>query len=156
LRFHRIPADPDKICHEFGLSGRVDAEGIVRAARAMGVKARRAQVSPDRLQRITFPAIAEAPDGTFVVVGAASAVKALLQVPGQRPEALTLEEFALRTTGWMVLLTPRAQLAGERRKFDFSWFIPSIVKYRRMFGEVLVASLFLQVFGLVTPLFFQV
>jgi subfamily B ATP-binding cassette protein HlyB/CyaB len=29
-------------------------------------------------------------------------------------------------------------------------------KYRRLLGEVLVASFFLQLFGLVTPLFFQV
>ena len=42
------------------------------------------------------------------------------------------------------------------RSFDFSWFIPSIVKYRRLFGEVLVVSLFLQLFALVSPLFFQV
>ena len=29
-------------------------------------------------------------------------------------------------------------------------------KYRRLLGEVLIASFFLQLFGLVTPLFFQV
>ncbi|MEP7301979.1 MAG: type I secretion system permease/ATPase, partial [Caldimonas sp.] len=38
----------------------------------------------------------------------------------------------------------------------FSWFIPSLVKYRRLFGEVLLVSLFLQLFALVSPLFFQV
>ncbi|MEH6467654.1 MAG: type I secretion system permease/ATPase, partial [Porticoccus sp.] len=42
------------------------------------------------------------------------------------------------------------------REFNLSWFIPSLVKYRKMFGEVIVASFFLQLFALVTPLFFQV
>lgn len=55
-----------------------------------------------------------------------------------------------------MLTTRRAQIAGEDRKFDITWFIPAVVKYRRMFGEVLTASFFLQVFGLITPLFFQV
>src|SRR5205807_4239129 len=36
------------------------------------------------------------------------------------------------------------------------WFLGAIHKYRRMLGEVLVASFFLQVFALISPLFFQV
>ena len=41
-------------------------------------------------------------------------------------------------------------------KFDFSWFIPAIVKYRTFLGEVFVASFVLQLFALLTPLFTQV
>ena len=41
-------------------------------------------------------------------------------------------------------------------KFDFTWFIPAIMKYRRLLGEVLLVSFVLQLFALVTPLFFQV
>jgi ATP-binding cassette, subfamily B, bacterial HlyB/CyaB len=47
-------------------------------------------------------------------------------------------------------------LAGELAKFDFSWFIPAMVKYRKLLGEVLLISFMLQLFGLVSPLFFQV
>ena len=56
----------------------------------------------------------------------------------------------------MVLLTRRAALQAPWRKFDFSWFIPAILKYRRLLVEVLLASLVLQLFALVTPIFFQV
>ncbi|EMX2467912.1 enterohemolysin T1SS ABC transporter permease/ATPase EhxB, partial [Escherichia coli] len=41
-------------------------------------------------------------------------------------------------------------------KFDFSWFIPSVVKYRRILLEVLTVSAFIQFLALITPLFFQV
>ncbi len=41
-------------------------------------------------------------------------------------------------------------------RFDFSWFIPSVVKYRHLLGEVLLLSFVLQLIGLATPLFFQV
>src|SRR5205085_5032685 len=37
-----------------------------------------------------------------------------------------------------------------------TWFMGAIHKYRHMLGEVLVASFFLQLFALVSPLFFQV
>jgi subfamily B ATP-binding cassette protein HlyB/CyaB len=47
-------------------------------------------------------------------------------------------------------------MAGALAKFDFSWFIPALVKYRKLLGEVLLISFMLQLFGLVSPLFFQV
>jgi subfamily B ATP-binding cassette protein HlyB/CyaB len=56
----------------------------------------------------------------------------------------------------MILLASRASVAGELARFDFTWFVPALVKYRKLLGEVLVTSLFIQLFALVTPLFFQV
>ena len=50
----------------------------------------------------------------------------------------------------------RAGLADIARRFDITWFMGAIHKYRRLLGEVLVASFFLQLFGLISPLFFQV
>jgi ATP-binding cassette, subfamily B, bacterial HlyB/CyaB len=37
-----------------------------------------------------------------------------------------------------------------------TWFLQAIYKYRRILSEVLIASFFLQLFALVTPIFFQV
>ncbi|EFN7755933.1 type I secretion system permease/ATPase, partial [Escherichia coli] len=54
------------------------------------------------------------------------------------------------------LITSRASVTGELSKFDFTWFIPAIIKYRKIFIETLVASLFLQLLALISPLFFQV
>src|SRR5262249_7353206 len=59
-------------------------------------------------------------------------------------------------SGRLVLVTSRARLAGPDRPFGFSWFIPAIVKYRRVLGEALLGSAFVQIFGLVSPLLFQV
>jgi len=56
----------------------------------------------------------------------------------------------------LILFTSRASLAGEMAKFDFTWFIPAIVKYRRLLLEVLLVSFVIQFFALITPLFFQV
>src|SRR6202045_1793655 len=50
----------------------------------------------------------------------------------------------------------RASLVDVARRFDVTWFLQAMHKYRRLLGEVLIASFFLQLFALVTPLFFQV
>ena len=68
----------------------------------------------------------------------------------------SLDAFQLAWSGQLILVTSRASLAGELAKFDFSWFIPSLVKHRKLLAEVLLVSSFLQLMGLVTPLFFQV
>jgi len=69
---------------------------------------------------------------------------------------MTREEFEAIWNREIVLMARRAGLADLSRRFDITWFLGAIHKYRRLLGEVLVASFFLQVFALVSPLFFQV
>src|SRR6476620_2945970 len=53
-------------------------------------------------------------------------------------------------------MTKRAALTDLARQFDITWFLGAINKYRYLLSEVLLASFFLQLFALVSPLFFQV
>ena len=157
LRFLKLPADPAQIRHDHAPDGKaLDSIALVRAARSLGVKARAVKVKPSRLEKAALPAIAEAQDGSYFVLARVAESKALVHRPGQRPETISLAELEKRWTRRVIFLTRRAQLAGEERRFDFTWFIPAIYKYRRLFAEVLTASFFLQLFGLVSPLFFQV
>src|SRR5262249_23645618 len=54
------------------------------------------------------------------------------------------------------VLLGRAGLADVTRRFDITWFLGAIHKYRYLLSEVLLASFFLQLIALVSPLFFQV
>src|SRR5262249_15863970 len=65
-------------------------------------------------------------------------------------------QFEAQWTGRLVLMTRRASLGELARRFDVTWFLHAMQKYRRLFTEVVVASFFLQLFALVTPLFFRV
>ena len=59
--------------------------------------------------------------------------------------------------GWSPFPDEHArELADLSRHFGISWFVGAIHKYRHLLGEVLLASFFLQLFALVSPLFFQV
>lgn len=157
LRFLKLPADPAQIRHDHAPDGQpLDNIALVRAAKSLGVKARAVKVKPRRLEKAALPAIAEASDGSYFVLARVGQGQVLIHRPGQRPETISLEELEQRWTRRLIFLTRRAQLAGEERRFDFTWFIPAIYKYRKLFGEVLTASFFLQLFGLASPLFFQV
>ena len=129
---------------------------LVRAARRLGLKARSVQSSPERLGKVPLPAIAELRDGGFAVLARVSEGRVLVQEGARPPRLLGLDELRTLWTGGLVLLARRAAPAAAEHRFDLTWFIPPVVKYRRLFAEVLVVSFFLQLFALVTPLFFQV
>ena len=83
--------------------------------------------------------------------------KVLVQSPlAPRPALMTRAEFTAVWDGGLILMTRRAGLSDVTRRFDITWFLGAIHKYRHLLGEVLVASFFLQLFALVSPLFFQV
>ncbi|MCG8567055.1 MAG: cysteine peptidase family C39 domain-containing protein, partial [Desulfobacterales bacterium] len=157
LQFHKKPADPEVLRHEFcPEGGDMDPLLMVRAAKKLGVKARRTTIKQDRLEKAVFPLVAHAKDETFFIIGAAREEKVLVQVPGERPLQINVDELWERWDGDAILITSRSFLSGGERKFDLSWFIPVVVKYRKIFKEVLLVSFFIQLFALVTPLFFQV
>mgnify|MGYP003670954692 CR=1 FL=1 len=157
-RFHRLPADARQLRHDLGLDGQTASErDVLRAAKTLGLKARAVTTTAERLPRLALPAIAALADGRFCVLAKASDDAVLLHDPAlSAPEQLTQAEFAERWSGRLLLITARASLVGVLRDFDITWFIPSLVRYRHLLGEVLLASFFLQVFALLTPLFFQV
>ncbi|WP_349617389.1 type I secretion system permease/ATPase [Azotobacter salinestris] len=157
-RFHNIAASPEQLVHEFAEDGRHFAQAeLLLAAKRLGLKAKSARSKVERLVHTPLPAIAASTDGRFFIVARIDDSKALIHDPlAQRPEVLSFEDLAARWSGELILIRSEASLAGELSKFDFTWFIPAIVKYRKLLGEVLLVSFVLQLFALVTPLFFQV
>jgi len=162
-RFHGVATEPDQLAHEFRVPGkRFDEQALLLASKRLGLQARAVTTRPERLARTPLPAIAQMKDGRFVILAKLESAeegagRVLVQSPEVgRPELLELADFAAAWSGRLILITSRATLAGDLRKFDFSWFIPAVVKYRKLLSEVLVVSLVLQLFALITPLFFQV
>ena len=157
-RLHGMPADPAQLKHHFGQSENHFTESeILRAAKSLGLKAKSISSSQERLRKTQLPVIAQHTDGHYFVLAQLAEDKVLIQDPlNQGPENLSIEEFQERWNDQLILITCRAGILGEIKKFDFSWFIPAILKYKKLLAEVLLASFFIQIFALITPLFFQV
>jgi ATP-binding cassette, subfamily B, bacterial HlyB/CyaB len=157
---YRIASDPFQMRHELGLGDRpTESDDIIRAAHLVGLKARRlSRVSPKRLASIPLPAMIGGKDGSFAVLAAGRerGVLRLLDPVQRGMREMKIEEIAEWSTGEVVLVTRRLGGAGaDPNTFSFTWFLPSIWRYRKALGDVFVASLFVQIFGLITPLFFQ-
>ena len=156
LRFNGVGADPEQIRHRFGGSPVGTAE-MLRLGKELGLKARATKSAWPRLANTPLPAIAALKDGGFLFLAKAGEDKVLVQSPSSpRPSLMTRAEFETAWDGRLVLMTRRAGLLDLSRHFDITWFLGAIYKYRRLLGEVMVASFFLQIFALVSPLFFQV
>ncbi|MBC7907999.1 MAG: type I secretion system permease/ATPase [Rhodospirillaceae bacterium] len=157
-KYFEKPGDYDQLKHRHGAPTELaDDIALVRYAKEIGFKASAMDSEWDRLARTPLPCIARGRDGGWFILGKVAEDKILIQDPlVGRPEQLTREELEARWDGRLMLVATRAQLAAMGAKFDLTWFIPAVVKYRKLFGEVLLASFFLQLFGLVSPLFFQV
>jgi subfamily B ATP-binding cassette protein HlyB/CyaB len=158
LRFLGIPADPAQLAHRYGEGRRtLSTTDMLRAAKELGLKSKLASSDWERLSKAPLPAIAETRTGKFFVLAKIGDGKALVHDPEQnRPIAISREQLEAEWSGRLIYLAKRASLTEAVRRFDLAWFIPAILKYKRILVEVLVASFVLQLFALVTPLFFQV
>ena len=156
LRLQGVAADAGQIRHRLG-TGRIGAPEMLRCAKDLGLKARAYRTKWSRLARTPLPAIAALRDGGFLVVAKAGEDKVLVQLPSTtRPALMTQAELAGIWDGRLILMAQRAGLSDIARRFDITWFLGAINKYRRLLGEVLIASFFLQLLALISPLFFQV
>ncbi|MDX8456327.1 type I secretion system permease/ATPase [Mesorhizobium sp. VK9D] len=156
LQLHGVAAEAPQIRHRLG-QARIGTSEMLRCARDLGLKARSVKSAWSRLVRTPLPAIAALNDGGFLLLGKAGEEQLLVQRPNAlRPEMLSRAEFEKIWDGRLVLMARRASLSDLSRRFDITWFLGAIGKYRHLLGEVLVASLFLQIFALISPLFFQV
>lgn len=181
-RFHQLPAEPEQLSHEFGVPGTsfTDTE-ILLAAKALTLKAKQLTLSISELKNGVLPAIAKDKQGGYFVIArlstdnlSESADKVDEQLEANQaktkqdsilihdlaqgaPQSISVDELQQRWSGELIALVRRQGFGQSlQQNFDISWFIPSLVKYRKLFSEVLIASFFLQLFALVIPLFFQV
>jgi ATP-binding cassette, subfamily B, bacterial HlyB/CyaB len=156
LRFHGVGADPDQLSHRFGRRA-LGVEEMLLCAKELGLKARCYKTKWEKLSATPLPGIAVLRDGKFLILAKLVGDKALVQAPtSSRPTLMDRGDLERLWDGQLILMTRRASLADLSGRFDITWFMGALHKYRRIFARVLVASFFLQLFALVSPLFFQV
>lgn len=145
---------------------------LTEALEQAGFEVRPARRSLKRLRSLPAPVLLwlrPAP-GDAAALGepclllARNGATALIALPGQGvPHEVSLEQLAQRHTGDVLLVSLRVSepVDGDpngrvlRRPFGFAWFGPELLKYRRLWQEVLLASLAIQLMALGMPLLTQ-
>lgn len=157
-QFHGIAANAEQLAHDLGRVGEAfDETTLLLAAKRLGLKAKIVEQSATRLGMANLPALALVPDGGAFLVARVNGDQVLIHdLVEKRVRSISHSEFRLLYAGRLLQVASRASVLGELAKFDLSWFIPAIVKYRKLLLEVFIVSFFIQLFALVTPLFYQV
>ncbi len=131
------------------------AKNLIDGAEKLGLQLRRVIVKWEELSRLSFPALIHWYEETWIVVYAIKGDRAIIGNPlnpGQTCESLPrkLVEKAWDGQLWLV------ELIQKQEKFNLTWFLPAVWRYRGLLSEVLFASITLQLLGLTTPVITQV
>lgn len=167
---HQLPFAAELVARELPSESANGIEPwvIIQAGERLGFRVKTVQVTPQRLARLPLPLLVEINDGeggaqSLGLITAASQGKYVLFVPGQ-PEPLTLQELELSErisgNGWLFAgqVSPARDedaASSVTRSFGFRWFGPELLRHKKVWRDVLLASLALQIVALATPLFTQ-
>jgi len=148
-----------------------NVESFLRIVVLLGFDATLKRLRADKLHKESFPLVAwlnNLDSGELEAVLILQAdVNHVLLIKAGDSDALTVDltEFMQSYSGSYVKIKPcvlpaddpdtEAQIK-DTRKFGFGWFLPELLKYKKLWYEILLASLVIQLIALATPLFTQV
>lgn len=139
-----------------GRSG-ASLKGLSTAAESLGFQARPVRASLSSLMNRQNPWVAHWEGNHYVVVYWVKGDRVHMADPAVGKRTLSRAEFTAGWTGFALLLEPTLQLAAaENEKNSLDRFWRMLWPYRAIVGQIILASLLLQVFGLITPLFTQI
>jgi HlyB family type I secretion system ABC transporter len=134
-------------------------KSLATAAESLGFHAQPVRASLSRLAERGNPWIAHWQGIHYVVVYRVKGNRVLVADPAMGKRSLSREEFQANWTGYALLLDPTAQLATaptQKNKNSLGRFWGVLWPYRSLLLQIILASILLQVFGLITPLFTQI
>lgn len=173
-----LSVDPKQLVRELGVDSNMSAGQWVQALQTLGFETRFHAVDESgndakvlkQLAKVNLPALALDGSDNLLIVGKLDGqISEDISITLQRSGALTPAVmnakafFALGCTG--IITAKRAairtaqsstDIGHELQKFGFGWFWNSLKNYKGLMSEILLASFFVQIFALVTPLIFQV
>ena len=135
-------------------TGAINLNFCAAVSDLMGLQVQQIKIPVVKIPSIPTLALIAYED-SLAVVYETSAKGVVLGIPSRGIKRLRLETFAdlWGESGEVLLLQPKADT--PQQKFGLSWFFPAIIRYRKVLLEVLLASFFVQLFGLVNPLMTQ-
>lgn len=148
--------DVEHAVHSFGIEREVTEVDLVRIAKSVGLKVKIKSYKIEDYDKIPLPSMAENQEGDYIVVAQRREDGFLLFDPLEnKPVLHSFEEFEMKFSGKFFLAVDRSFI-NRNVKFGLKWFLPSIVKFKKSFGEVLIGALAIQLLGLGSPMVTQV
>jgi subfamily B ATP-binding cassette protein HlyB/CyaB len=163
----RLPYDPHLLLQQFPPPH--VRTSLLQALQILGFRAAFKPLTLQALAGLSAPAFLAVSDDdssselAFVLLLRCNGERiTYLEQGAQETSETLLVDFAARYRGEVVQLArqeaPAAEEDGTGKpgEFGFSWFVPELMKHKRIWRDILLASLVIQLVGLATPLFTQV
>ncbi len=160
-KLHGAPVEMAQLNHLFGRENQhLQAMELARMMRELGFKVSLERRRAGRLKPGLFPLIAETGDGDFVLLAARNKEedRILVQRAGEgRGRWMETDELESLLSGQVLLLKLDKGSAGAGgEQFGLGWFLRSARRYWPVLRDCLLASFFVQVFALLSPLVFMI
>jgi HlyB family type I secretion system ABC transporter len=138
-----------------GRSG-ASLNAIASAAESLGFATRPVKATFEKFAEQSLPAIAHWEGNHFIVVYEITKKQVIVGDPALGQRCLTRKEFTSGWTGYALLLQPTSSLKDAQNQDVGLWKFFELVKpHYKVLIEVFIASVVMQLFGLVTPVFTQ-
>ena len=129
---------------------------LIQSAKALKMRAKLCKLNLKKLKDVKSPIIAKDKKEDFFIIAKSKEDKFMVLFADKtQPEIKSKEELAEIWDGTAILITKKGILDREAA-FSFKWFIPTILKFKKEFIQVLIAVFTIQILGIITPVMTQV
>lgn len=130
--------------------------GLIAAAESIGFATRPTKTKIEYLAKQKLPAIIHWQGQHYIVVYEITNKLIIVGDPAIGQKTLNYKEFQENWTGYTLLLQPTVSFKNTQESTTPFWqFFELIKPHRLVLLEIFIASLLIQIFGLITPLFTQ-
>jgi len=130
-------------------------KNVIEAGEKLGLQLQRLQTQWSDLRQLSFPVLLHWQQESWIVVYGVKGDRLIVANPLNPSSTCESIPRAAVEAVWNGQLW-QVELIQKQDKFGLSWFLPAVWRYRKLLGEVLLASFTLQLFGLATPVITQV
>ncbi|WP_333804284.1 peptidase domain-containing ABC transporter [Sulfurospirillum sp.] len=157
-QLNRIAIDSTAIARKYALDANEPSiEVLARIAKEQGFKTKLKSLTLAQMEKYPLPCIARKKDAGYITILKIDLEKEqmlVFEAGAKEPYLLSFTDFTTTIQPKVIIL--KHKIMTDQIKFGFAWFYNQLLHYKRIVGEVLLASFVMQLFGLVTPLFTQV
>ncbi|MFN6469045.1 MAG: peptidase domain-containing ABC transporter [Nostoc sp. SerVER01] len=134
--------------------GAISLQFCAAAAELMGLTTQMVKVPAAAVSRLQLPLMISW-QGSFAIVYQNSNQELLIAVPEMGLLRYKLRDFVENWGQEGEVLLLQTTKNTPKARFSLNWFVPAIKRHRKVLIEVLLASIVIQIFGLVNPLVTQ-
>lgn len=139
--------------------GKLTIKSLMQSAARIGIDTEIKEISLKKIPQINLPVILLMKDGAYVLKGIIDeyTLEIIKPLESNTGTVLTFEEVEQDYAGFAILVNPICQLdkpiAKAFKTTSKSWFWGTLLKFKQIYRQVLLAALLINCFALALPLF---